>query len=210
MIHIVIALDWESTQTCYVRRYTDEVRAEAINVGGLVFAIFGMGTQLRMEKRMETLPDKTGIIESEGMALVYATQNPIIMVAVVERQDNIEIARKKMRALVKQFNEKYGSELEKWRESALGPNMFSSFDPILDEELEKGLITTPHIPELKGRLNHIVVDLGIMTDKQFQIAKACDGKQTVYDIAQSFEMSIDEVEDILTMLESKKILRFKK
>ena len=58
MIHIVIALDWESTQTCYVRRYSDEVRAEAINVGGLVFAIFGMGTQLRMEKRMETLPQK--------------------------------------------------------------------------------------------------------------------------------------------------------
>ncbi|MHA2060650.1 MAG: hypothetical protein ACW976_07725, partial [Candidatus Ranarchaeia archaeon] len=132
MIHIMIALDWETTQTIYVRKYTQEVKAQAINVGGLVFAIFGMGTQLRMETRLEKLPEKTGVIDSEGMTLVYAARHPIITVAALDRKDDMDIAKTRLKILAKEFINRYLDQIPTWREESTGPSTFKSFDSTVD------------------------------------------------------------------------------
>ena len=57
-------------------------------------------------------------------------------------------------------------------------------------------------------MKHIIVDLGILNEQEFLLAKSCDGVKTIYDIAHDHDLSTEEVEDILKVLESKKIIQY--
>ena len=90
----------------------------------------------------------------------------------------------------------------------MGPQIFADFHETLDAALNEGHVTEPKLPVLTGKLKHITVDLGILTEQEFLLAKSCDGHQTIYDIAHTHDLSSDETEDILNSLETKKIIQY--
>jgi hypothetical protein len=170
-------------------------------ISGFLTALIQFGRELSDGNRVH-------VIDFGAFDICLSLKNNVIVAATVDKVDDGNAAMAVLGEVNTAFFEKYGDMLAEW-DGNLEP--FEDFRAQLDEITKEGRASETKIvvPILNGKVNQMLVRLGQMSQETYDVAKKCDGKLTIRDIADQLGLHLKEVQKSINSLEDMKVLGWK-
>ncbi|MHC1591519.1 MAG: hypothetical protein ACXQS8_05495 [Candidatus Helarchaeales archaeon] len=130
------------------------------------------------------------VLDMHAYNVVLVFREGLMISAAADKTDDKNIAMKAMGEVLDEFLKNY--DLTDWSGNI---KIFDSFIPIIDRILEKGRVAEVEVPrpKLKKKLPKMIVKMGTLTQDEYELAKHCDGKKTLDDIAEIMGIQEDDV-----------------
>lgn len=130
------------------------------------------------------------VLDMHAYNVVLVFREGLMISAAADKTDDKNIAMKAMGSILDEFLKKF--DLSRWSGNI---KIFDDFVPTIDEILEGGKIAEIEVPrpKLKKKLPKMIVKMGTLSEREYQIAKICDGTLTLDDIAENIGIPEDEI-----------------
>jgi hypothetical protein len=186
---------------CVLDRKYGQADMDPNLISGFLTALIQFGRELSDGNRVH-------VIDFGVFDICLSLKDNVIVAATVDKVDDGNAAMAVLAEVNNSFTHDYGAMLTDW-DGNLEP--FETFFKKLDDITKNGRASETKIvvPILKGKVSPMLVRLGQMTQETFDVAKMCQGKLTVRDIADQLGQHLKEVQKSLNTLEDMKILDWK-
>ncbi|MBE0526770.1 MAG: hypothetical protein IH631_07495, partial [Candidatus Thorarchaeota archaeon] len=183
---------------CVLDRKYGQADMDPNLISGFLTALIQFGRELSDGNRVH-------VIDFGAFDICLSLKDNVIVAATVDKVDDGNAAMAVLSDVNNSFTNDYGSMLAQW-DGNLEP--FETFYKKLDVITKDGRASETKIvvPLLKGKVSPMLVRLGQMTQETYDVAKMCEGKLTVRDIADQLGHHLKEVQKSLNTLEDMKIL----
>jgi hypothetical protein len=147
-------------------------------------------------------------IDFGAFDICLSLKNNVIIAGTVDKTDDDNAAMAVLAEVNNEFIKLYKDILVDW-DGNLEP--FDKFISILDKMTDKGTASEKRVivPILKGKVSPMLVRLGQMSQKTFDVAKKCNGKLATKAIADQLGFTLKDVQKALQTLEDMKMLEWK-
>jgi len=186
---------------CVLDRKYGEADMDPNLISGFLTALIQFGRELSDGNRVH-------VIDFGVFDICLSLKDNVIVAATVDKVDDGNAAMAVLAEVNNSFSADFGCMLADW-DGNLEP--FESFYQKLDTITKNGRASETKIvvPMLKGKVSPMLVRLGQMAQETYDVAKMCNGKLTVRDIADQLGHHLKEVQKSLNTLEDMRILEWK-
>ncbi|RLI57822.1 MAG: hypothetical protein DRP09_01930 [Candidatus Thorarchaeota archaeon] len=183
---------------CVLDRKYGEADMDPNLISGFLTALIQFGRELSDGNRVH-------VIDFGAFDICLSLKENVIVAATVDKVDDGNAAMAILSEVNNSFIDDYGKMLATW-DGNLEP--FEAFYSKLDEITKNGHASETKIvvPVLKGKVSPMSVRLGQMSQEVYDVAKMCNGKLTLRDIADQLGMHEKDVQKSIHTLEDMKVL----
>ncbi|MBD3406390.1 MAG: hypothetical protein GF411_09790 [Candidatus Lokiarchaeota archaeon] len=200
MIQAVYILIAESG-LCVVDRKYGKADMDPNLIAGFLTALIQFGRELAEGNRVH-------VIDFGAFDICLSLKENVIVAATVDKVDDGNAAMAVLADVNNAFIDMYRHLLDDW-DGNLEP--FEDFVSRIDEITKHGKASELRtiVPVLKGKVSPMLVRLGQMTQKVYDVAKMCEGKLTTRSIADQLGVEVKDVQRALNTLEDMEMLEWK-
>ena len=214
MIYKIFLIDAENGISLLEQTFKGFNQSKSIIKDGIL-AIFFKAINTMIDNLQEAMAkgkrmnEMTRVLESEESTILiyYHPLSRVLFCSISDADDNTDKIKKSINNIGNRFWKKHKSDLKIYR-TTTEKNRFDAFKAEIENLSLGGRIAEvfPNVLIIKSVLEK-VLSMGLINDFELRVALKCDGKMSPLKISRIFEVSENEINEILKKLEKLDIIK---